>query len=378
MCEYTRESSILDFSNSAKKIRLCSFLRSLVVGLLFSTTAAGQLTADHAAHHLGVLNRNSPFHHLLLYNNSNETLRLTGYESNGSIVASLVQPEIPPGKFAILRIDIRPSSTKRFDEVVDLFLNHHEQPVRLHLSGRFSSSKRDQNCPDFSSGKKNLKKKPKGPLTKERKKKVLITLSSSVKMVTPPRNALSAERYKNNNLVLLVDASLSMNENEKRELLQVAFAELSYLMRPTDRIAVLAYSHSVNTLLSPQAISEESNLSTLLDTLKNQGFTNASLGIRTAFQLADSLYDVHSNNEIILATDGAFNANDVKSIEKDIIAQYNHRNIRLSIIGIQMKKWAENEMKVLSKSSSGRYIRIRSKRQAKNALKKTVKIHAKK
>jgi Mg-chelatase subunit ChlD len=328
-----------------------------------------QLNADRTIYDMGILSVVSPYQRIALYNQTSQPIYLSHYEAGSGLRAEKLPEVIPPGQYAFLNVAILPGNRNRFEEQLDLFTHASNTPVRIALKGRFNRSKKQQDCPDFSSTKR---KKPKHPKSRTAPKQVLVKLNNNT------AEKLPEQLYKTNNLVLLIDASMSMNETTKKELLQTAFAELTQLLRPQDQLTVITYADEARIVIYPHEKANTGRLDSLFNALEIGGFTNASAGIRTACKWADSLYSKAYNNEIILATDGAFNTNETESISEDMATYAAHYDIRLSILGIQTKKWAEQEMKKLSSERNGRFIRVDTKKQAQTALKKTIKIHSKK
>ena len=256
---------------------------------------------------------------------------------------------------------------RNLNETVLLQVNNEEVPISIQLIGHYKSVNRKQNqdCPDFSRSNKKYRPNP-----KKRKSKLSTTASNII--LIDKQNLVTNESTidKPTNLILLIDASTSMNDEVKKELLRVALLELTATFKPTDQLTVMSYSSDANVLLPQQKAVSANQLDSILQHLEVGGFTNGSLGILEAYKMADSIYDIHANNEIILATDGAFNTNETNDIIEDIIDTYASTDIKLSILGIRNQSWAADDMKKLTEAGNGKYIHVNSLQNAKKSLKK--------
>jgi hypothetical protein len=120
---------------------------------------------------------------------------------------------------------------------------------------------------------------------------------------TPVR---SLEGYANNNLVLLLDVSASMNAPHKLPLLKKSVKALLQLLRPTDQVSIVVYSGKAKVALEAVTGAETAKIEAAIDALHSDGGTDGNAGIRLAYKLANRHYLRGGNNRIVLATDGEF------------------------------------------------------------------------
>lgn len=115
----------------------------------------------------------------------------------------------------------------------------------------------------------------------------------------------SMEGYADNNLVLLIDVSYSMNQPDKMPLLKQSLSKLLKMLRPSDKISIVAFSNTATILLKPTN-AQSSKIEDVIAHIKTSGGTNINAGMTKAYQVAQEGFIVGGNNRIVLATDGEF------------------------------------------------------------------------
>jgi hypothetical protein len=124
---------------------------------------------------------------------------------------------------------------------------------------------------------------------------------------TPPSDDPYAfDNYAENNLVLLLDVSASMNKPGRLPLLKEAFLELITYMRPEDQISIVTYAGGVKVLLSGVPATDQARISGAIARLSSSGGTKGRRGLKKAYKVAGKNYIEGGNNRIIMATDGYF------------------------------------------------------------------------
>jgi|GEM_PF-3268034 len=166
----------------------------------------------------------------------------------------------------------------------------------------------------------------------------------------------SFEGVAENNLILLLDVSGSMNQPNKLPLLKQAFGNLLSYMRAEDQISVIIYSGDARVILDPTSAANKQKIMRSIEYLKTAGATKAKVGLKKAYQLAQDNYISGGNNRIILATDGSF---DIESLYS--IATKNASRVKLSVFAFGKQfKHKEEAMKSLADSGGGNYANVNS------------------
>jgi len=123
---------------------------------------------------------------------------------------------------------------------------------------------------------------------------------------SPSDDPYSFEGYAENNLVLLLDVSASMNEPNKLPVLKEAFLELITYMRPEDQVSIITYAVGVKVLLSGVPATDQARINQAIEQLSSSGGTKGQRGLKKAYKIAGRNYIQGGNNRIIMATDGYF------------------------------------------------------------------------
>lgn len=160
--------------------------------------------------------------------------------------------------------------------------------------------------------------------------------------------------YKPNNLVFLVDVSTSMKKNGKMELLKIAMIELLDLLRPVDRFALISYSSETKILIESQGNLNKSACVEAIQALNPSGNTAGAKAINKSLQVSLNQYILDGNNEIILATDGAFNDGNEKAIKE--VKKIKKQDIKLSVLGIKCGAFTTKQMTELAVLGEGEFI----------------------
>ncbi len=105
------------------------------------------------------------------------------------------------------------------------------------------------------------------------------------------------------NLVFLIDSSGSMSDYNKLPLVQTAFSMLAENLTEKDRISIVTYAGSSETIIAGAHGDRKDDILESLYSITAYGGTNGEGGIETAYALAEENFIKGGNNRIILATD---------------------------------------------------------------------------
>jgi Ca-activated chloride channel family protein len=166
---------------------------------------------------------------------------------------------------------------------------------------------------------------------------------------------ISMEGYAQNNLVLLLDVSQSMNKPEKLPLLKNSFIKLLSILRPEDKAAIVIYSGEAELIMESTSCAQKDKIISVLENLDSGGSTNIERGIKTAYKSAKNNYIEDGNNRIILATDGEFEVDDKL---KKLVKKISHEQICFSIFHYGKNKSKKTSLLELSQAGNGNYALI--------------------
>lgn len=156
------------------------------------------------------------------------------------------------------------------------------------------------------------------------------------------------------NLVFLVDVSGSMDEPNKLPLLKKSFKILVDQLRPEDKLSIVTYGPTVQTVLEPTSGYKKYDIMAAVSPLYAAGGTAGEAGLQTAYEMAERNFKRKSINRVVLATDGDFNIGISDPNElKQYIAKKRDKNIYLSVLGFGQGNLKDTTMQALAQNGNG-------------------------
>ncbi|NUM49694.1 MAG: VWA domain-containing protein [Flavobacteriales bacterium] len=218
-----------------------------------------------------------------------------------------------------------------------------------------------------------LGEKKQNQILVENKKDSLI-LPEEKETSTEKNNELDINRYAPNNVVFLLDISVSMKQKGRLDLMKVAMIELVQMLRPIDKLSIVTYSSTTEVVMESIAVTDKASIIKVIQNLEAGGLTAGGKGLKKAYQVAEKSQIKEGNNQILIATDGAFN---LEKGDKDMLSQAKNaaekKNITLTVVGVINEKWTEKSMKSLATEGKGNYISIKNYNDAKSVLVEEIK-----
>jgi Ca-activated chloride channel family protein len=171
------------------------------------------------------------------------------------------------------------------------------------------------------------------------------------------------------NLVLLIDASGSMADENKLPLLKKSLALLLDNLSAKDRVALVAYAGSAGLILPSTPANQKGKILSALDNLQAGGSTAGGQGIELAYQVAAANRIEDGNNRVILCTDGDFNVG-VSSPDElvKLITEKRKQAIYVTICGFGMGNYKDQTMELISQHGNGNYFYIDNLQEAKKVF----------
>lgn len=171
------------------------------------------------------------------------------------------------------------------------------------------------------------------------------------------------------NLVLLMDVSGSMEDENKLPLAKKALAMLVDQMGPDDRIAIVVYAGAAGAVLEPTSGAEKGKILAALENLSAGGSTAGGEGLRLAYAFAEQNFDKNAINRVILATDGDFNVG-VTSDQRleDFVAEKRKSGVYLSVLGFGEGNYNDALMQTIVQAGNGTAAYIDSLNEARKVL----------
>jgi Ca-activated chloride channel family protein len=178
-----------------------------------------------------------------------------------------------------------------------------------------------------------------------------------------------AERIPAANLVFLVDTSGSMQSPDKIDLLKQAFAQMVEVLRPQDRVSIVAYAGAAGLVLPSTPGSEKQTILTSLDQLMAGGSTNGGAGIELAYATAQQHFIDGGVNRVILATDGDFNVGtvDIEAL-KTMVEARRESGIALTTLGFGTGNYNDQTAEQLADVGNGNHAYIDTLAEGRKVL----------
>ena len=171
------------------------------------------------------------------------------------------------------------------------------------------------------------------------------------------------------NLVILIDASGSMDLPNRLPLLKTAFRKLVENLRPIDTVSVVVYGDAPGIMLQPTSGAYKDSIIRVINDLEAGGSTPGEAGILQAYALAKRSFIKGGNNRIILATDGDFNVGRHSEEElEQIILQQRQGGIYLTCLGVGMGNYKDSKIEILARKGNGNSAYIDTEQEAEKVL----------
>ena len=171
------------------------------------------------------------------------------------------------------------------------------------------------------------------------------------------------------NLTYLIDVSGSMAGEDKLELIKKSLCNQVDFLREEDAISIVTYGNNAKVVLSSTPVKNRKEIKSVINSLRADGWTNASDGLVLAYNENKKRFDSKGVNRVILCSDGDFNVGvtDRKEL-KSLIKQQAQSGVFLTVLGFGMGNYKDNTMEALANYGQGAYHYINSKKEAKRIL----------
>jgi Ca-activated chloride channel homolog len=171
------------------------------------------------------------------------------------------------------------------------------------------------------------------------------------------------------NLVFLIDASGSMDDPSKIDLIKAAFRMLAKNLRPIDKVSMIVFGGNVTLWLKSASGADGKKIIEAIEKINADGETPGEAAIRLAYNTADSTFISGGNNRVILATDGDFNIGKAKEedLEK-LIAQERESGVYLTCLGVGSGNLKDSNLEALATKGNGNYAYLDNIHEAQRVL----------
>jgi Ca-activated chloride channel family protein len=157
-------------------------------------------------------------------------------------------------------------------------------------------------------------------------------------------------------LTFVIDISGSMAQPNRLPLVKQALRLLVDELRESDQVAIVVYGSDAYTLLDHTSAADRDRIVEAIDSLQNQGSTNAEAGLRMGYELAARYFKPGAINRVILCSDGVANVGATGPDEiRKTIRDYTAQGIYLTTVGFGMGDYNDYLMEQLADDGNGNY-----------------------
>jgi len=158
------------------------------------------------------------------------------------------------------------------------------------------------------------------------------------------------------NIVLLLDASGSMERADRVRIIREALRVLAAQLQPQDKFSVVTFARTARLWVDGVPGNEAARVADEVGGITPQGGTNLEEAMNLAYQTALRHYLAGGVNRVVLLTDGAANLGNVEpDALKQKVEAHRKQGVALDCFGIGWEGYNDDLLEVLSRNGDGRY-----------------------
>ena len=162
-------------------------------------------------------------------------------------------------------------------------------------------------------------------------------------------------------LVLVVDASGSMERDDRMPLIQQALKLMVSRLDRRDRVSLVTYGTDSRLILESTPMTEAARIVEAVDAMQCGGSTNMLEGLRLGYEIAGRSYQANATNQVLLLSDGVANVGEVdaEALVKQVAA-FREQGITFTAAGFGMGRYNDALLETLANRGDGQYVFIDS------------------
>ncbi len=168
------------------------------------------------------------------------------------------------------------------------------------------------------------------------------------------------EDFRPNNVVYLLDISSSMLQGDKLELMKSSLIQMSKALRKQDKITLISYAADAKIILETTTGDQQAVIRSIVEGMHADGSTSGASGFSKSYEVLKREFLDEGNNQLIVITDGIFQPEDQKRINK-LVRKSVKKNFTTSIVGIQCAFFAKSKLTEVSTLGKGSFLLIEQK-----------------
>lgn len=348
---------------------------------------------------------------MVLTNTSDKKVFLMRADADYGVKVYTSKKTLKPNDTCLIVISFVPEKSGKFTQKIKLIVSDKAEPYNISLSGNILNVKANdkQACFYFGSRKNNstIAKTSEPVIVPETEEKrdnsnripdesyKSLDTSRKSAVVSPktepekktvfeekPKQEIKrdttvlTEEYLPNNILFLVDVSSSMKDSVKLPLMKLALHRLIDAVRDVDTITFVTYASITKVLAEAVSGADKEKLHSIVDSLKSKGATGGKQAIMKSQVIIQKHFISQGNNQILLASDGAFSFE--FSDYKEWKRQQGKKPIVLTTIAFGDDREAVRNLRGISTMCGGSFIHIKTKSGSQDKLLEEIKMRSKK
>jgi Ca-activated chloride channel family protein len=173
------------------------------------------------------------------------------------------------------------------------------------------------------------------------------------------------------NLVLLIDATGSMDMPDKLPLVKSGMRTLVDNLRDIDTVSLVVYGSNVRVMLAGVPGSQKGRIMTAIERLRPDGPSPGGEGMEMAYAVAQRQFIPGGNNKVVLITDGDVGAGSGPDGEReleDLVSQQSQAGIHLTCGGIGMGDFKDSRLPLLAELGQGHFAYLDNEEEVRQLL----------
>jgi Ca-activated chloride channel family protein len=170
-------------------------------------------------------------------------------------------------------------------------------------------------------------------------------------------------------LTFVIDVSGSMQEPNRLPLVKEALHLLVEQLRPSDQVGIVVYGSEARILLEHTGLDQKDRILAAIDSLGDEGSTNAEAGLQLGYRLAADHFRVGGINRVILCSDGVANVGETgPDAILSSIRDHASQGIYLTTVGFGMGGYNDQLMEQLADDGNGNYAYVDHLKEAQRVF----------
>ena len=171
------------------------------------------------------------------------------------------------------------------------------------------------------------------------------------------------------NLVVLLDASGSMERADRERIVAEMLGVLVKQLQPADKISVVSFARTPRLLIDGMRGGDPSAVLARVTGQTPEGGTNIEAALDAAYEIARRHYLPRGNNRVILLTDGAANLGEVNPATlRERVEAERKQGVALDCFGVGWEGYNDDLLESLSRNGDGRYGFINDPAEARDGF----------